>query len=61
MMAYEGSESTRDKDRILSGASTPGQSEPVNNDNEEILRFPQISSSTGTSPSDCLVSHAGHS
>ena len=28
---------------------------------EEVLRIPQISSITGTSPADCLVSYPGHS
>ena len=41
----------------LSGATTPGQSEPGSNDNEGILRIPQSSSITGTSPSDCLASY----
>ena len=45
----------------LSGATTPGQSGPGSNGNEEVLRIPQISSIAGTSPSDCLVSYRGHS
>ena len=45
----------------LSGATTPGQSGPESDDNEGILRIPQSSSITGTSPSDCLVSYTGHS
>ena len=31
------------------------------NGNEGVLRIPQSSSKTGTSPSDCLVSYPGHS
>ena len=38
-----------------------GQSEPGNDGNEGILRIPQSSSITGTSPSDCFVSFPGHS
>ena len=41
----------------LSGATTPGQSGPESNVNEGVLRIPQSSSITGTSPSDCLVSY----
>ena len=37
----------------LSGATTPGQSGPVNDDNEEVFRIPQRSSINGASPSDC--------
>ena len=48
-------------DRALSGATTPGQSEPVSDGNEGVLRIPQSSSITGTSPRDCLVSYLGHS
>ena len=48
-------------DRILSGATTPGQSGPGSDGNEGVLRIPQSSSFTGTSPSDCLVSYPGHS
>ena len=44
----------------LSGATTPGQSEPWSNGNEKVLRIPQSSSIAGTSPSDCLVSYPGH-
>ena len=47
--------------RILSGATTPGQSGPGSNGNKEGLCFPQSSSITGTSPSDSLVSYPGHS
>ena len=48
-------------DRTQSGATTPGQSGPGSNGNEGALRIPESSSSTGTSPSDCLVSYPGHS
>ena len=48
-------------DRALSGATKPVQSGPGNNGNEGVLRIPQSHSITGTSPSDCLVSYAGHS
>ena len=48
-------------DRILSGATTPGQSGPGSDGNELILYVPQSSSITGTSPSDCLVSYLEHS
>ena len=37
-------------------ATTPGQSGPGSNDNEEALRISQSSSIAGTSPSHCLVS-----
>ena len=43
-------------DRILSGATTPGQSEPGNDDSKGVLHISQSSSITGASPSDCLVS-----
>ena len=46
-------------DRILSGATTPGQSGPASNDYESLLHIPQ-SSQTEASPSDCLVSYPGH-
>ena len=45
----------------LSGATTPGQSGPGSNDYEGVLRIPQSLCTAGTSPSDCLVSHPGHS
>ena len=48
-------------DKTLSGATTPGQSGPGSNGNEEVLRFPQSFSITGGSPSDCLVSYPWHS
>ena len=44
-------------DRTLLGAITPDQSGPGSDDNEGILRIPQSSSITGTSPSVCLVSY----
>ena len=44
-------------DRTLSGAATPGQSGPGSGDNEGVLRIPQSSSITDTSPSDCLMSY----
>ena len=47
-------------DRTLSGATTPGQSGPGSNGNEEILRILQ-NCVTETSPSDCLVPYPGHS
>ena len=45
------------KDRTLSGATTLGQCEPGSDGNEGLLHIPQDSSSTGTSPSDCLESY----
>ena len=48
-------------DRTLSGATTPGQSEPWSNGNKEGLHIPQSSYMTGTSPSDCLMPCPGHS
>ena len=48
-------------DRTLSSATTPGYSGPGSDGNERILFIPQSSIITGTSPSDCLVSYAGHS
>ena len=44
-------------DRALSSATIPGQNGPKSDGNEEVLRIPQSSSITGTSPSDCLVSY----
>ena len=43
-------------DRILSGATTTGQSGL----NERVFYIPQRSSITGTSPSDCLMSYSRH-
>ena len=48
-------------DRILSGATTLGQSGPGSIGNEGVLRILQSFSITGTSPLDCLVSWTGHS
>ena len=44
--------------KALSSATTPGPSGPGS---EGVLYIPQGSSITGTSPSDCFVSHPGHS
>ena len=49
------------QDRTLSSATTPGQSGPVSDGNEGELRISQSSGTTGTSPSDSLVSYPGHS
>ena len=48
-------------DRALSGATITGQSGRGSDGNEGVLCIPQSSRITGTSPSDCLVSYAGHS
>ena len=48
-------------DRTLSGATTPSQSGAGSDGNEGVLRIPQSSSISGTSPSICLVSYPGHS
>ena len=48
-------------DRVLSGATMPGQSGPWSNGNEGVVHIPQRPSIIGTSPSDCLVSYPGHS
>ena len=45
----------------LPGATTPGQGGPGSAGNEGVLRIPQSSSITGTSPSDCFVSYPGNS
>ena len=44
----------------LSGATTPGQSEPERDGSKGVLQIPQNSNITGASPSDCLVSYPGH-
>ena len=44
-------------DRALSGATTPGQRGLESNGNEGVLRIPQSSSITGSSPLDYLVSY----
>ena len=41
-------------DRILSGATTPGQRWPGSDGNEEVLHIPQSSSITRASPLDFL-------
>ena len=46
--------------RILSGATTLGQSGPGSDGNEGVLCIPQSSSNTGTSPSDWLLLCLGH-
>ena len=46
-------------DKTLSDASTPGQSGPKSN--ERVLHISQSSCITWTSPSNYLVSYAGHS
>ena len=46
-------------DRILSGATSPGQSRPGSNGNEGILHIPQ-SFIIGAVPSDALISYPGH-
>ena len=48
-------------DRALSGATIPGQSGPGSNGNEGVLSITQSPCTTGTSPSDILVSYPGHS
>ena len=48
-------------DRTLSGATTPGQHGSESDGNERVFHIPQSSSITEASPSDCLVSYAGHS
>ena len=48
-------------DRTLSGATTPDQTGHGSIGNKGVLRIPQSSSITGTSPSDFLVSYSGHS
>ena len=48
-------------DRTLSGAPTPGQSGPGNNENKGLLRISQRSSITRGSSSDCLVSYTKQS
>ena len=48
-------------DKTLSGATTPGKSEPRRDKDEGVLRIPLCSSITGTSPSDCFMLYPGHS
>ena len=45
----------------LSGATTPGQSEPRSDGNKGILRILQSSSVTRAATPDWLVSYTGHS
>ena len=47
--------------RILSGATTPGQSRPGSDSNEGVVCIPQRSTITGALLSDCLMSYTGHS
>ena len=42
-------------DKTLSDATTPGQSRPWSDGNNDVLRISQSPSITGTSPSYCLV------
>ena len=48
-------------DRNLSGATTPRQSSPGGDGNEEVLCIPQSSSITEASSSDCLELYPGQS
>ena len=48
-------------DRTLSGASTPSQSGPGNDGNEEVLHIHKSSNTTGGSQSACLVPYPGDS
>ena len=48
-------------DRTLSDATTPDQSGPGSDGNEEVLRIPQSPGITGASPSDCLMPYSGDS
>ena len=48
------------KDRTLSGATTPGQSGPGSDRNEEVFSIHLSFRITGASLSDCLVSYPGH-
>ena len=48
-------------DRTLSGATNPGQSGSGSDANEGVHWLLQNSSITEASPSDCLLSYAGHS
>ena len=47
-------------DRTLLCATTEGQNGPGSNANEGVLCIPKSSCNTEGSPSDCLVSYAGH-
>ena len=46
-------------DRILSDATIPAPNGPASDGKKGVLRIPQRSSITGTSPSDCLVPYPG--
>ena len=48
-------------DWTLSGPTTPDQSGPGSNSNEEVLHIPQSSIITVASPSDCLASYPEYS
>ena len=48
-------------DRTQSGATTPGQGGPGSDSNKGVPHILLNSSIAGNSPSDCLVSYAGHS
>ena len=48
-------------EKNLSGATTSGPSRPGSNGKEGLLCIQQSSSTTGTTPPDCLVSYLGHS
>ena len=45
----------------LSGSTTSGQSGHGSDGKEGVLRIPESSNITGTTPSDCLVPYPGHS
>ena len=47
-------------DRTLSGATTPGQSGPRSDANEDVFCISQSSSITESSALDCLVAYPGH-
>ena len=47
--------------RTISGATTPGQSEPGSDGSKGVLHIPQSSSITDATPSDYLLSYLGHS
>ena len=53
--------SIRPIDRTISDTTNPNQRGPGSDGNEGILRIPQSSSITGTSPLNCLVPYQGHS
>ena len=48
-------------DKTLLGVTTPGQRGLGNDGNEDVIRIPESSSVTETSPSDCLMSYLVHS